>query len=111
MTPCTYPGCPRAAQHKGRCAEHRHLDRRPHSDDRGYDRTWRRLRQRVIAEQPLCVRCLERGIVRPADLVHHIVPISVDPTLRLAPRNLQPLCRDCHGEVHRRGGGAKFAGG
>lgn len=32
---------------------------------------WRRIRQLVLSEQPLCVRCLALEIVEPATVVHH----------------------------------------
>lgn len=53
----------------------------------------------------LCERCMERGDVKPADVVHHIVPLSVDnigdPNISLNPDNLTALCNDCHTEVHQ----------
>ena len=52
----------------------------------------------------LCERCLERGIIRPADIVHHKIPITKDTysdlNLSLSWNNLQALCRECHAEVH-----------
>jgi 5-methylcytosine-specific restriction endonuclease McrA len=52
----------------------------------------------------LCERCMERGIIQTADLVHHIVPLTTetvsDPNLSLNWDNLQALCRKCHAEVH-----------
>ena len=53
----------------------------------------------------LCERCLERGIITSADVVHHIVPLTKDtvndPNLSLNWDNLQCLCRKCHAEVHK----------
>ena len=53
----------------------------------------------------LCERCLKRGILASADLVHHRVPLTEetvsDLNLSLNWDNLQALCRKCHGEVHR----------
>ena len=52
----------------------------------------------------LCERCLERGIIASADIVHHIVPLTADNisdlNLSLNWDNLQALCRKCHAEVH-----------
>jgi 5-methylcytosine-specific restriction protein A len=76
-------------------------DNRPSRHKRGYDNDWLRLRVRVIAEQPLCARCLENGLCRPAEEVHHIVPIKVDPQLRLEISNLLPVCRRCHRILER----------
>jgi 5-methylcytosine-specific restriction endonuclease McrA len=76
-------------------------DNRPSRHKRGYDNDWLRLRARIIAEQPLCARCLEHGLCRPAEEVHHIVPIKVDPQLRLEISNLLPVCRRCHRILER----------
>ena len=52
----------------------------------------------------LCERCLAKGIISSADVVHHIVPLTEetvnDLNLALNWDNLQALCRKCHGEVH-----------
>jgi 5-methylcytosine-specific restriction endonuclease McrA len=52
----------------------------------------------------LCERCLQRGIIASADIVHHRVPLTEetvsDLNLSLNWDNLQALCRKCHGEVH-----------
>lgn len=52
----------------------------------------------------LCERCLERGIITPADIVHHKTPLTEqnisDLSISLGWENLQALCRKCHGEVH-----------
>lgn len=45
----------------------------------------------------LCVLCSVDGL-KPvvADVVHHIIPVTVDWSLRLDYSNCQPLCHDCH---------------
>ena len=52
----------------------------------------------------LCERCLQRGIIASADVVHHIVPLTAenisDINLSLNWDNLQALCRKCHADVH-----------
>lgn len=52
----------------------------------------------------LCERCLAAGIVRPAEVVHHITPLTDDNVKDLAVslswNNLQALCRECHAAVH-----------
>ena len=52
----------------------------------------------------LCERCLKRGIIQTADVVHHIVPLTADNigdiNLSLNWDNLQALCRKCHADVH-----------
>lgn len=53
----------------------------------------------------LCERCLQRGIIQSADVVHHIVPLTAenigDVNLSLNWDNLQALCRKCHAEAHK----------
>ena len=67
---------------------------------------WRKLRTYHIKTEPLCQMCLSRGIIRPADSVHHkLSPFrngEVDWTLFLDPDNLLSICRQCHGEEHGR---------
>ena len=52
----------------------------------------------------LCERCLANGIIRPADVVHHITPLNDDNikdlNVSLGWCNLQALCTDCHALVH-----------
>lgn len=53
----------------------------------------------------LCERCIEKGIIKPADIVHHKVPLTEDNiqdlSLSLGWNNLQALCNQCHREVHK----------
>ena len=52
----------------------------------------------------LCERCMARGIITPAEIVHHKVPLTEDNVkdlnVSLSWDNLQALCRVCHAEVH-----------
>ena len=47
---------------------------------------WRRCRSAVLAHEPLCRRCKERGRVTAATEVHHIEPLESvpDPARRAA---------------------------
>jgi 5-methylcytosine-specific restriction enzyme A len=56
---------------------------------------WQRLRQYQLREHPLCVFCLETGLVTPAEIVDHVVPHHGDRTLFFHGR-LQSLCKRCH---------------
>lgn len=59
---------------------------------RGYGWQWQKLRLIILAEEPLCRFCRERGLVTPADEVDHI-----DGNAHNNDRdNLRPLCRPCH---------------
>lgn len=54
---------------------------------------WRHLREEHLKKQPQCAAC---GRTRNL-IVHHIVPVSFDPTLELDPDNLLTLCETpCH---------------
>lgn len=52
----------------------------------------------------LCERCLNKGIIKAGQLVHHKIPITPDnindEKITLNWDNLQLLCRDCHAQVH-----------
>lgn len=54
----------------------------------------------------LCERCKARGLIVPAEIVHHKVHLNEnninDPSVTLNPNNLCALCRQCHGEEHGR---------
>lgn len=64
---------------------------------------WKQLRaERWVSADGLCEMCREKGIVRKADEIHHIVPIEDDWSKRLDFDNLIALCKDCHNEQHSR---------
>ena len=52
----------------------------------------------------LCERCLEKGIVKSADIVHHIIELddekARDPEIALNWDNLQAVCLECHNAIH-----------
>lgn len=53
--------------------------------------------------QPLCVDCERKGQVRPAEEVHHEVPIEEAPEQRYSGENLASLCKECHDKRHAEG--------
>ena len=57
---------------------------------------WRHLAKRVRDEEPLCRMCRARGIVRPSEVVDHIVPHKGNKALFWDRENLQALCAPCH---------------
>jgi len=67
---------------------------------RGYGADWKELSERYRKHHPLCEDCLANDKTVPACEVHHIVPISVDPSLRLEWANLAALCNTCHAGRH-----------
>lgn len=58
-------------------------------------RRWRSLRALKLSESPLCEECQRKGILTPAQMVDHIVPINKGGT-PLDMSNLQSLCGSCH---------------
>jgi 5-methylcytosine-specific restriction protein A len=49
-----------------------------------------------LRKQPLCERCLERGVIRAATVAHHKVPHRGDLSLFWDPDNLASSCANCH---------------
>lgn len=59
---------------------------------------------RGVCPPYMCERCFSRGVLRPAEIVHHIRHLSpsniTDPEVSLSFSNLMRVCRDCHAELH-----------
>ena len=74
---------------------------------------WRALRLAKLRDNPLCEMCEKKGIVKPADDVHHIQSFMEvdDPDARRLLAfdfdNLMSLCDECHSEIHKRNGCVK----
>ena len=66
-----------------------------HNTDFYQSRRWRSLRSLKLQQNPLCEECEKNGILRPADMVDHIVPINKGGA-PLDMNNLQSLCNRCH---------------
>jgi 5-methylcytosine-specific restriction protein A len=115
--PCTYPRCA-ALVDSGRCSKHKHVEavehdhRRGNAASRGYDRRWAKYRALYLTRNPWCVMCKQDGLIRAANTVDHIVPISgpSDP-LFWPETNHQSLCTSHHSYktrvVDQRGYGAR----
>lgn len=54
----------------------------------------------------LCEVCLSKGLITAGEIVHHKIHLTpeniTDPTITLNFDNLQLVCRECHGEIHKR---------
>lgn len=68
------------------------------ASERGYDGTWKRLREAHVAAHPLCEDCLLEGVVNPEQIeVDHVRAFNgLDDPLRLDPSNLRSLCKRHH---------------
>lgn len=66
---------------------------------------WQNCRNAYMKQaRGLCEKCLERGLVVPAEEVHHkkhLTPKNIDdPNITLNFSNLIALCRECHRAEH-----------
>lgn len=101
--PCRAAGCAAMIpEDEYYCHGHRHLNKtgwdakvkRDHQQfyhTKGWTRTSKVYRQ----QHPICVHCKAEGIIRPADVVDHIVPIQ-DGGEMFDWDNLQSLCHSHH---------------
>lgn len=62
-----------------------------------WSKSWRNLREQKITDNPLCELCESVGIITPATVVDHIIPIEVNEDLKLEYCNLQSLCDEFNG--------------
>ena len=89
-TECREPGCHRTAD-GAYCDQHRKPKRaRSSPAARGYDRSWQKLREAILARDPTCRHC---GLAPSTD-VDHIKPKRDGGSDH--PANLQGLCHRCH---------------
>jgi len=59
-----------------------------------------------MTEHPLCEDCLAKGVVKPAEHIHHkrspFMGSEVNWALLTDPNNLRALCAQCHRLEHER---------
>lgn len=72
-------------------------------------KTWQKVRDQVWKrDRGLCQWCLEKGIIKQGEEVHHIIELTAenitDTGISLNPDNLVTLCRECHGTTKRNRG-------
>ena len=107
--PCSSPGCLRLVlgryceEHQKIITAHYNKHERDPASKRRYGRAWRKIRNRYLAEHPLCEKCWEAGRLTSAEEVNPIKPLSKDGTH--AESNLMALCKRCHSEIAVREGG------
>ena len=63
---------------------------------------WRTCSKRFLAENPLCVFCKKKGIIKTANVIAHIIPHRGDKALFWDENNWQPLCYHCHNSIKKR---------
>lgn len=110
--PCRRNGCSELVE-RGEpfCQKHKKAERKRYDKDRGtpaergLDTRWGKLSKWILKRHPVCQECNKQ----PATLVHHHIPISEAPHLRLRAdgaggQMLRALCRDCHERIERERG-------
>lgn len=67
-------------------------------------KAWKVCRAAYLASHSLCERCLKKGEIAPAEIVHHVIHLNKsnvhDPSITLNPDNLEALCMTCHNQEH-----------
>lgn len=119
--PCGRPGCPELVEVGATyCDQHKRERTRQYDqhwrDKRTHDyygsAAWKKLRKMAMAEHGgLCQLCLADGVVRAAEVVHHLDELRKQASLGASLDRLQPLCRECHERIHDRLGQAAARGG
>ncbi len=97
--PCKHPGCNQLIPSGARYCEGHvvlHKNNVKTTREKGYDSRWRKARSRFLKAHPLCVKCLDQGLLVGATVVDHIVPHRGDKELFWDVSNWQPLCKPCH---------------
>lgn len=67
---------------------------------------WRRCRAAYLKKVGgLCERCAKRGLIVPAEQVHHKIKLTPEnlknPEITLSFDNLEALCKTCHQAEHK----------
>lgn len=90
-----------------RCGPKRRIDNRLPARQRGYTSQWDGISQAYRQRNPLCERCKASGIVRLAELVHHIDRVSDGNPAIVGDDKLMSLCRECHAIIEAPKGGGR----
>ena len=108
-SPCRWRGCPNLTEDRY-CEEHKRLSDKQYNkyqrDPQTYKRysnRWRRIRQLYVKEHPICELCEKKGIIKPVEEVHHIIPLSEGGSHKS--NNLMSLCKSCHSKITATEGG------
>ena len=85
---------------KKKSTERKQTDKRKMRQKAYNSSEWRKLRLKYLMEHPMCEECNKKV----AEDIHHIksfvVNGEIDWGLLLDEKNLQALCKDCHGSHH-----------
>jgi len=100
--PCSKQGCPKLTTERfceghAKQEQQRYDQQRGTAASRGYGVRWQKIRRNVLNDEPLCRRCAAEGIIKPADLIHHVDRDSTNNDRS----NLEPLCSRHHEDEHK----------
>ncbi|WP_460056404.1 HNH endonuclease [Pseudolactococcus yaeyamensis] len=102
--PCKYQSCPHLTD-TDYCEEHKNQARKRYEryerdpeTSRRYGKPWRKIRERYVAQHPLCEQCFDEGCLRPVEHVHHIQELSQGGSNDF--NNLMSLCKHHHSKEH-----------
>ena len=100
MRYCAEQGCKNLISHGRYCEQHKHRQKKKswQSNNKSFYRTqaWKDLASFVYErDRGCCQRCGKFVFGKQAH-AHHIVPIRINPSLRLDPDNVALLCNQCH---------------
>jgi 5-methylcytosine-specific restriction protein A len=101
LKPCNKVGCPELT-HDAYCVDHKQekysYDKaRGSSNERGYTYRWAKYSKRFRKKNPLCVHCLEKGLLTPSEHVDHVIAVNgADDPLFWDEDNHMALCASCH---------------
>ena len=60
---------------------------------------WRQLRQSLLRDNPLCVRCSQAGAIKLASVIDHAIPSREYKGDFFDTDNLFPVCAKCHSDI------------
>lgn len=97
--PCLVCGIPTNSSRCPQCQslyEQAHPRIRQTPTQRGYDYEWRKIRMAVLVRDNWTCHYCQKKLVGADATVDHLIPVSVDPSLRLNRSNLVSACRSCN---------------
>lgn len=91
---CRRPGCYKIVESGEQyCKKHK---RSKLETQKMYNYRWNKARTNYLHDYPLCIKCKEKGLIVPADVVDHIKPHRGNKALFWNQNNWQSLCHNCH---------------